>query len=363
MASKQTTPSSLIKNNKIRRKNQHMQTILWLVVALIVGGLTFLLWMAKDSFAAQASTVASPDIQMTMTSAKFEAPAEIAPLHELDKEVEPINFEPLVRDMRQHPDEFKDKKFLKSNAGKWTVQIMDVSEYEIITDYLNGREDRNKFAYFRYRNENDQPRYILMYDTFPSAQMAMGASKLTDFNLPANIGVIPEEVNRYLSVVDNYELSEPVRDLKLNKDRKVKLQPTHRVIPVRVPPPKEPSNTTKQESAPQQPVSDTSNNKKSADKVNTTESSKTQKEPVYDSEHLTINEDRSVVAGTSKDKKVVEDKSTQATPPKKPIVKKEEKPAKSPVTTKEEKPAKNNTEVDKKDKQDEIKTLIEEKSN
>ncbi|WP_350617252.1 hypothetical protein, partial [Pseudomonas sp. HY7a-MNA-CIBAN-0227] len=84
--------------------------------------------------------------------------------------MQPINFDATVRDLRSYPDEFKDKRYLLANKGKWTVQVMNVAENEVIVSYLEGREDRAKFSYFRYLDDNNQVRYMLTYGLMSSPQ-------------------------------------------------------------------------------------------------------------------------------------------------------------------------------------------------
>ena len=45
--------------------------------------------------------------------------------------------------------------------------------------------------------------------------------------------VLPEEINRYVSIIDNYERPDPVKDLNARRTRSVNLHPTKREVPVR----------------------------------------------------------------------------------------------------------------------------------
>lgn len=343
-----------MQNKQVLKKRQRMQTILWLLMALIFGAVTLLLWMVQASIASPAQVVESPDTKETMITAKFESPTHIAPLHELDREVEPISFDPLVRDMRNYPDEFKDKQFLKSNADKWTVQVMDVSEYKIITEYLNSREDREKFAFFRYRDENDKPRYILFYDVYPTAQMAMGASKLTDFNLPANIRVIPEEINRYLSVIENYELSEPMQNLDVSAVRKVNLQPTRREVPVQAPQEKQEVDTESKGAS----ATDTNGEQQSKPDANNSDvkqAPKSIKSSTNREDTLAVNESREISKVEAENTPVDAAHTNTTVPAKKTPPQKETVSPKNTNTSQ-----KNNNDAGKVDP---IKALIEEKTN
>ena len=207
--------------------------LIWLLMTLLLGVVTALVWMFAKTPAAHAQIENEPITANASAASDIVQPTKIDSLHELDADVQPIDFSAMVRDLRDYPDEFKDKSFLIANKGKWTVQVMNVAENDVIVDYLLGREDRSKFAYFRYRDDNDQLRYMLTYGIMSSAQEANGAAKLTDFGLPSNVRVIPEEFNRYVNIIDSYELAAPVIDLDAKRNRKVNLQPTRRELPVR----------------------------------------------------------------------------------------------------------------------------------
>lgn len=209
------------------------QALIWLVATLLLGVFTALVWMFSQTPAMGAKIENEPISAPQTTTAELEQPLKIESLHELDTDVQPINFDTTVKDLRSYPDEFKDKRYLLANKGKWTVQVMNVAENDVIVSYLESREDRKKFAYFRYLDENDQVRYMLTYGLMSSPQEAVGAAKLVDFKLPANVRVLPEEINRYVSIIDNYERPDPVKDLSTKRTRSVNLRPTKREVPVR----------------------------------------------------------------------------------------------------------------------------------
>lgn len=214
-------------------KSYRRQAIIWLLMSLLLGVATALVWMFSQTPAVGARIENAPISAPQALITELEQPMSIAALHELDTDVQPINFEETVRDLRNYPDEFKDKRYLLANKGKWTVQVMNVGENDVIVSYLEGREDREKFSYFRYRDEDKQLRYMLTYGIMGSPQEAVGAAKLIDFGLPADVRVIPEEINRYVGIIDNYERPEPIKDLGTKRSRAVKLRPTQREVPVR----------------------------------------------------------------------------------------------------------------------------------
>lgn len=231
---------------KRRPSSYRLLAMIWLVLSLMLAVITILLWMFSEAPSMNADINNAP-----LEESSNEVPAlalgqKIDSLDELEQSVPPIDFETVIRDLRDYPKEFVDSRYLKKRKDKWTVQVMNVEQNSIITDYLKQRKDRSKFAYFRFSNDEKQTRYMLTYGVMSSPQEALGAAKLVDFNLPKNIRVIPESFKRYLSVVDKYERTDKVINLDRNRPRNVKLQPTKHQIPVKAEdtsPPKPTSST------------------------------------------------------------------------------------------------------------------------
>lgn len=189
----------------------------WLVLAIICGICWLVLWLSigdtKQQLAQATRNTGASD---------FYLPKTINHLDEWRVEVPPINFETVLLDLRDYPKEFKDKTFFESNRKKWTVEVMKVSENKIIADYLDKRNDRDKFAYFRYTDADGKQYYVLTYGIFSSIQETMGASKQTDFNLPNSARTLPEQMQRYLDMIDNYVRPEEIDYQAINKPVKLK---------------------------------------------------------------------------------------------------------------------------------------------
>lgn len=245
----------------------------WLLFAGITAGLTFFVWMTSkatpeqkvDKKADKVLSVADP-----LTQLKNRNPDE------LTAEVKPISFDTVVRDLRSYPPQFKDGRFLKANANKWTLQIMNVAEPEVIADYLKGREDRDKFTYFRIVDETNHKRYVLIYGLLNSTSEASTILTSTNFNLPANVKPFPEQIKLYTSEVDDYEIAEPMKDLSKDAPREVKLQTAPKAIPApKAKPTQQPQQPTQQREAQPKPEkqakqkSDSDTIKNSVDKSQT----------------------------------------------------------------------------------------------
>jgi len=344
VATSQATPQD--------KKSNRRQALIWLMMTIILGVVTALVWMVNQTPKVVTKIENAPlTASAQPLTTELTQPTRVEPLHELDADVQPISFEDTIRDLRNYPEEFKDKRYLLANKGKWTVQVMNVAENDVVVSYLDGREDRDKFSYFRYRDEDNQLRYMLIYGLMGSPQEAMGAAKLVDFGLPANVRVLPEEINRYVSIIDNYERPEPIKDLGSKRTRAVKLQPTKREVPVRPRPQPKPApkkEATKEDS------------KSSSNKSESIKQSKDQ------SQTLSVNEERKVAgddaANNSADKKAEETKKPPAVPaPKPPSDSKSDNKSESKSDKKSEDKANKNAGKDNA-KGDSMKELIEDKS-
>ena len=200
----------------------------WLILAAIAGGLTVMVWIASAVKPAKSAVKAASNANLNQdpTALLLAKPPE-----ELNKEVRPIKFDAVIRDMRNYPKEFKDSRFIKANNGKWTVQVMNVVEHEVVTDYLNSRDDRDKFNYFRIVDAHNQKRFVVTYGVFGSVQEAVGAAKVVSFNLPKEVKAFPEEFKMYAPQMDEYEVAPPLRDVGKTAAREVKLNATPKLLP------------------------------------------------------------------------------------------------------------------------------------
>ena len=200
----------------------------WLILAAIAGGLTVMVWIASAVKPAKSAVKAASNANQNQDPTALllaKAPEE------LNTEVRPIKFDAVIRDMRNYPKEFKDSRFIKANNGKWTVQVMNVVEHEVVTDYLNSRDDRDKFNYFRIVDAHNQKRFVVTYGVFGSVQEAVGAAKVVNFNLPKDVKAFPEEFKVYASQMDEYEVTPPLRDVGKTAAREVKLNATPKLLP------------------------------------------------------------------------------------------------------------------------------------
>lgn len=215
-------------DSAMSEKYYRRQAMYWLMAAAVVAALWLIIWLTSAApsiiKAKQADEVQSSDLAL---------PATISDLNELKNEVKPMDNSVLVRDLRSYPPEFKDKTYFNGISGSYAIQLMDVTEHEVIVDYLNGRSDRDQFAYFRYTDGNDKQRYVLTYGKFASSAEAEASLAQVNFGLPSSITPKIAKVSEFLSIIDSYEVGEDVVDLASSQPRRVRLQATRTEIPVR----------------------------------------------------------------------------------------------------------------------------------
>jgi hypothetical protein len=105
--------------------------------------------------------------------------------------------------------------------------VMNVSQENVITDFLTKRSDRERFQYFRYRKDENDERFILTYGAFTTVETAMGALRTMNFGLPESVKVFPERFSTYKPFVS--DSNEVITRDSANMQRQVNLRPV--VIP------------------------------------------------------------------------------------------------------------------------------------
>ncbi len=228
--------------SKLKSRKKRRLASVWLLASLIVTLLAFTLWI----FSASASAIENEeekteDEQIEVENSllnEVSLTGQITNLDELTSSVAPISFDDIIIDMRDYPAEFKDKKYLMARQGKWTIQVMNVSDHNIIKDYLQTREDRSDFAYFRYIDDFKKTRYLLVYGVMGTEEKINSLLDKVDFALPKGVSVKPIKFSDYLNKVENYERADSIVAITSKQPREVKLKPTNRELAARTAPPK-----------------------------------------------------------------------------------------------------------------------------
>ncbi len=128
-----------------------------------------------------------------------------------------------------HSPEFQTVAFIDAHQSDWTLQVMRVSQENVITDFLAKRSDRSRFQYFRHQNGANDVSFILTYGAFASVGTVMGALQTMNFGLPSTVKVFPERFSAYKPFITDSD-NAVTSDL-LSRQRQVKLRA------VAIPPP------------------------------------------------------------------------------------------------------------------------------
>lgn len=115
----------------------------------------------------------------------------------------------------EHAAEFRGSKFIADNQKAWTLQLMKVSEEDIIRSYLDKREDRKNFSYLRLQDEQNPEQYVLLYGVYKNVQQAMEQSQKMNFELPESVKILPEKISTYRHQVNDLGSDEVASGAKL----------------------------------------------------------------------------------------------------------------------------------------------------
>ena len=103
-----------------------------------------------------------------------------------------------------HEPEFRGSAFIAENKNVWTLQLLKVAEEDVIRSYLDGREDRSQFHYFRLDDQkHNNVQYVLTYGVFKNTQAAIEDAQKVSFGLPKSVKVLPQKFNAYADMVND----------------------------------------------------------------------------------------------------------------------------------------------------------------
>jgi len=201
---------------------------IWLICGIFILLISAILWIwlqlaarvtKENSF---TDTDAAPKVAMVdRFPANLGSLTDIVPILDLSK----------VADKQEsaHAPEFQLANFVGAHESEWTLQVMNVSQESVVTDFLAKRSDRARFQYFHYRKGEKDESYILTYGVFTTVETAMGALRTMDFGLPDSVKAFPERFSTYKPFVSSTDDS-AIGDVA-NMQHPVKLRP------VALPPP------------------------------------------------------------------------------------------------------------------------------
>lgn len=172
-----------------------IQNSTWLLGGVAMLAVTFLLWVGiqvHERMTVVEEPLEQPDVPVEPEKVRF-SPT----LGMMTDMVPELNTKKDVSSVDEHEPEFKGADFIKENSNRWTLQLMSVTQEEVIRNYLQKRKDRNQFYYFRYVEDGKPQRYVLSYGAFNSVATAMSSLGTVDFALPDSVKAFPERFSTY----------------------------------------------------------------------------------------------------------------------------------------------------------------------
>jgi hypothetical protein len=200
---------------------------IWLICGIftLLASAVLWIWLQLAARVTKENSFTDAEIRQVVTASRFPenlgSLTDIVPVLDLIKIADKQN--------STHSREFQTVAFIDAHESDWTLQVMNVSQENVITDFLAKRSDRSRFQYFRYKKGVSDASFILTYGAFTSVGTVMGALQTMNFGLPSTVKIFPERFSAYKPFIADSD-NAVATDL-LSMQRPVKLRP------VAIPPP------------------------------------------------------------------------------------------------------------------------------
>jgi hypothetical protein len=133
-------------------------------------------------------------------------------------------------DLTVHDAEFRGAKFVADNQKLWTLQLIKISDEDIIKAYLSNRADRRQFNYLRLQEAKKPDSYVLIYGQFSSAEQALAQAQTSNFALPSTVKITAVQLADYLPWVRDMGNEELLSASKLRQVILTKTAPPRQII-------------------------------------------------------------------------------------------------------------------------------------
>lgn len=188
---------------------------IWLALGMSCLIVTFLLWIMQTQKSGVQEVPIEIEAQQAARPVQLEAVAFDKRLGNFNDEVPPIDMTKRVVEVGEHEPEFRGSRFIAENQKAWTLQLMKVTEEDIIRAYLRKREDRNKFQYFRLQDEKHPAQFVLTYGSYKDVRQTIDQTQNINFALPESIKALPEKFSTYATLVNDLGSDEMATNAKL----------------------------------------------------------------------------------------------------------------------------------------------------
>lgn len=217
---------------------QNVKQALWLSLAITCLVIVLIFW-AMQAKSNKTKEVVPVEVQDAAENSAIQQQSMLMEkkIGTFQDEVPPIDLLKRNALAGDHEPEFRGSSFIAENKNAWTLQLLKVAEEDVIRSYLNGREDRSQFYYFRLDDQKkNKVEYVLTYGLFKNTKMAIDQAQKLNFSLPKTVKVLPEKLNSYASLVndlgsDENKSSTELRSVLLTRTALPKVPVAPRVTP------------------------------------------------------------------------------------------------------------------------------------
>lgn len=203
------------------RVPQHIRQIMtnstWVMLGAGCMAAAFVLWIMQVRIleVQEVHAEEEQEAQQAARPVQTEAIGLTPNLGNFSYEVPAMNVVQRETDNGQRAAEFRGAKFVAENKKAWTLQLIKVSEEDIILSYLDKREDRKDFHYLRLQDGKNPEQYVLLYGKYNNIQLAMEQLQKQSFDLPATVKIVPEKISTYAPLVNDLGSDEIASGAKL----------------------------------------------------------------------------------------------------------------------------------------------------
>ncbi|GAA4999956.1 hypothetical protein GCM10023206_01220 [Acinetobacter puyangensis] len=176
----------------------------WIALGVGCFVVAFIIWILQFKISAVEEVVpVEEEAQQSLRPVQAEKVSFSQALGGFATEVPAIDLSKRTVLQGNHEPEFRGAKFVSEQNKRWTLQIMKVTEEDIIRSYLAKRDDRKNFNYLRLSDGKNPEQFVLIYGLYQNVQQAMEASQKIDFELPDSIKILPEKISVYSALVND----------------------------------------------------------------------------------------------------------------------------------------------------------------
>lgn len=194
---------------------QTVRNFIWLLFGAVCVILALIFWVSQSKKAEVEVIEIEQQAQDAARPVQSEKVGVDPNLGTLIEEVRPIVLQQRTVTSDGHEAEFRGSKFLSEHQKSWTLQVMRVGEEDIIRSYLDKREDRKQFQYFRLQSAGQAEQFVLTYGIYKNVNDVLDKTASIDLQLPEKIKTTPEKFTSYTALVNDLGADEMSSGLKL----------------------------------------------------------------------------------------------------------------------------------------------------